>query len=63
MKTLEDLKTEIEALPHREYMKLLHWLAERDWDAWDKEIERDTASGKLDFLINEAVEEKVRGDL
>ncbi len=63
MKTFEDLKSEIEALPHREYMKLVHWFAERDWDAWDKEIERDTAAGKLDFLIDEALEEKGKGKL
>lgn len=63
MKTFEDLKSEIEALPHREYMKLIHWLSERDWDAWDKEIESDSAAGKLDFLIDEAVEEKAKGKL
>jgi len=63
MKTFEDLKSEIEALPHREYMKLVHWLAERDWDAWDEKIERDAASGKLDFLIAEALEEKRKGEL
>lgn len=63
MKTFEDLKSEIEALPHREYMKLAHWFAERDWDAWDKEIERDAAAGILDFLIDEALEEKGKGKL
>ena len=63
MKTFEDRKAEIEALPHREYMKLVHWLSERDWDAWDQEIENDSAAGKLDFLIEEAVEEKGKGKL
>jgi len=63
MKTFEDLKAEIEALPHREYMKLVHWLSERDWDAWDQEIENDSAAGKLDFLIEEALEEKGKGKL
>lgn len=63
MKTFEDLKSEIEALPHREYMKLVHWLSERDWDAWDQEIENDSAAGKLDFLIEEAVKEKGKGKL
>ena len=63
MKTFEDLKAEIEALPHCEYMKLVHWLSERDWDAWYQEIENDSAAGKLDFLIEEAFEEKGRGKL
>ncbi|MCB1824759.1 MAG: hypothetical protein KDJ54_09390 [Candidatus Competibacteraceae bacterium] len=63
MKTIEELKKEIESLPHREYMNLLHWMSERDWEAWDEEIERDSAVGKLDFLIDEALEEKKQGKL
>jgi hypothetical protein len=63
MKTFEELKTEIEALPHRKHMKLLRWLSERDWKTWDEEIERDSAAGKLDFLIEEALEEKAKGEL
>ncbi|MEE4376496.1 MAG: hypothetical protein V2J55_03160 [Candidatus Competibacteraceae bacterium] len=63
MKTFEEIKAEIETLPRREYMKLVHWLSECDWEAWDEEIERDSAAGKLDFLINEALEEKKRGKL
>jgi hypothetical protein len=63
METFEDLRSEIEALPHREYMKLAHWFAECDWDTWDKEIERDGAAGNLDFLIDEALEEKGKGEL
>ncbi|MFB1485726.1 MULTISPECIES: hypothetical protein [unclassified Thiocapsa] len=39
-------------------MKLMHWLSEHDWETWDEEIEKDSAAGKLDFLINEALEKK-----
>ena len=63
MKTFEELKSVIEALPHREYVKLTHWLSERDWQAWDEEIERDSVAGRLDFLIEEALEEKRAGSL
>ena len=63
MKTYEEVKTDIEALPHREYMKLLHWVSERDWDAWDQEIQRDSSAGKLDFLVDEALREKKQGRL
>lgn len=31
---------------------------ERDWAEWDKQIERASNAGKLDFLIQEALEEK-----
>ena len=31
------------------------WLAEREADAWDREIERDAASGKLDKLFEKSL--------
>jgi hypothetical protein len=58
MKSVEEIKSEIEALPYEEYMKLVHWFSERDWDAWDQQIEADSAAGSLDFLIQEASGEK-----
>ena len=63
MTKLERIKSEIESLPHREYMKLVNWFSERDWQAWDAEIERDASAGKLDFLIQEALGEKEQGKL
>ena len=35
----------------------------KDWEKWDKQIEADSKSGKLDFLIAEALEEKEKGTL
>jgi hypothetical protein len=58
MNTAIEIQAEIEALPHQEYLKLVSWFSERDWNIWDKEIEEDSRSGKLDFLISEALEEK-----
>ena len=63
MQTFEDIKSQIEILPRHEYMKLVHWLAERETESWDKEIEMDAASGHLDFLVDEALEEKRKGKL
>ena len=34
------------------------WFLEEDWKRWDEEIEEDSKSGKLDFLIREAREAK-----
>lgn len=39
------------------------WIAEKDWQDWDKQIEKDVASGKLDFLRDEAVAAKKNGQL
>ena len=38
-------------------------MIERDWEQWEAEVEEDAASGKLDFLIDEAVAEKAQGRL
>lgn len=31
-------------------------LAEMEWEMWDRQIEADSESGKLDFLVDEALE-------
>ncbi len=63
MCTVEEIQSAIESLSHKEYMKLISWIHERDWKKWDKQLEDDVASGKLDFLVKEAMEEKRNGKL
>jgi hypothetical protein len=38
-------------------------LPEKDWQKWDRQIEVDSESGKLDFLIKEALDDKDKGNL
>lgn len=61
--TLDALKIEIEALPETEFAELRRWIAERDWDQWDEQLEADVAAGKLDFLIQEAADAAAAGTL
>lgn len=63
MSRIDDLKAEIERLPSEEFAELFHWLSEREWERWDRQIEMDSQAGKLDFLIHEARQEKSKGDL
>lgn len=63
MSKVDELKTEIERLPQEEFTELVRWLSAKDWERWDKEIEADSAAGKLDFLVREALEEKAKGTL
>jgi len=63
MRTANEIQMEIETLPQQEYIKLVHWFSERDWKAWDQELVKDSQSGKLDFLIDEAMEAKKSGQL
>jgi hypothetical protein len=43
--TLEAIKQAIEQLPPEKQTILARWLSERDWEAWDREIERDFSPG------------------
>ena len=45
-------------MPKEDFYKLRDWILERDWEKWDREIEEDSKSGKLDFLIKQALDEK-----
>lgn len=55
MTKLEALEEEIKKLSPEELAKLREWLLERDADAWDREIERDAESGKLDKLFEKSL--------
>jgi len=60
---LEEIQVAVESLPYEEYSRLRQWFSERDWEKWDRQIEADSESGKLDFLIEEALNEKAKGIL
>ena len=60
---LTELETAVEQLSEPDYDKFRRWFPERDWQAWDREIEADSASGKLDFLVREAKDAKRSGRL
>ena len=55
--TLHDLENAISGLPPDELAKFRAWFVEFDNDAWDRQIEQDANSGKLDRLAEEALED------
>jgi len=61
--TMEEIKNAVVSFPVNDYRQFRHWFLERDWAQWDKQIQADSASGKLDFLVEEAMDEKSRGKL
>ena len=66
MTSVEELESAVVALNEKEYRKFRLWFYERDWDKWDNEIETDSKTGRLDFLVGEAMDEKKKkrlGDL
>jgi hypothetical protein len=60
---IEEIKNAIVSLPTDEYRQFRDWFLELDWEQWDKQIQADSESGKLDFLVEEAMDEKSRGKL
>jgi len=60
---VQEIQAAIESLPRREYVRLRQWFSNRDWEQWDEQIAADSASGKLDFLVREALDEKTKGRL
>ena len=60
---VEAIKVAIGSLSETDYVALRRWLKEKDWEHWDRQIEADSKSGKLDFLIAEAKNQKEQGML
>lgn len=63
MTKLQQLEMAVESLPEEDYTEFRRWFLEHDGASWERQIEADSASGKLDFLIKEAQEAKSRGTL
>ena len=61
MTRVEQLEQQIGQLDPDEFVQLREWLMEQDWAEWDKQIERDTAEGKLDRLIAQGLADHAAG--
>lgn len=55
MGSIKSIEKAVEALPPAELAEFRHWFAEFDAQAWDRQLERDAAAGKLDDLAAEAL--------
>ena len=52
MNRVEAIEQEIQALSPRELADLREWFAHYDAAAWDRQIERDLAAGRLEALAS-----------
>lgn len=57
MSTLAEIEAAIAQLPPQKFQELRRWMAQRDAQEWDTQIEADAKAGKFD-----ALREKVRAD-
>ena len=63
MSSVSEIQKAIIGLSRDDYQQLRRWLYEYDWAEWDREIEADSADGKLDALVAQAQEANRQGAL
>lgn len=61
MENVKSIERAVESLPTAELAEFRQWFAEFDGKAWDRQIEQDAASGKLDQLAVEALADYCAG--
>lgn len=60
--TVQELEKAIAKLSPEELAELRAWFSEYDMDEWDRQIARDSESGKLDKLIERAKRDYAEGN-
>lgn len=55
MENVKAIENAVESLPAVELAEFRRWFAEFDGNLWDRQIEQDAASGRLDQLAAEAL--------
>jgi hypothetical protein len=63
MSTIDEIERAIESLPASDVARLTDRLIERRNEAWNRQMNEDAEGGKLDFLFQEADEERKAGTL
>jgi hypothetical protein len=61
MSDIGKLEDQVKKLSPKELAEFRAWFADFDAQVWDRQIEADSAAGKLDHLIQEAVAEYKAG--
>ena len=57
MSSVEKIEKAIETLPREQFYLLHRWVQRRFEDEWERQIEDDSLSGRLDHLAQEALSE------
>jgi len=61
MSRVEEIEAAIECLSPEEYRRIVQWFRLREQRRWDEQVDADSATGKLDFLFDEAESESANG--
>jgi hypothetical protein len=63
MSEVPEIQQAINRLEPSELAQFREWFTEFDATAWDRQLEQDAASGRLDALANEAVDDLRSGSI
>jgi hypothetical protein len=63
MSRVEEIERAIQELSQDEFAQIAQRFHALEQERWDAELDRDASSGKLDFLIAEAREDRKQGRL
>jgi hypothetical protein len=61
--SVEEIEQAIRALGEDEFARIAERVHALEQERWDAELDRDASSGRLDFLIAEAREDRQQGRL
>ncbi len=61
MSRVKRIEQEVQGLSAEELTQFREWFLTFDWEAWDRQLERDVQAGKLDSLADEALREHALG--
>ena len=61
MSTVFEIEQAVRKLEPNDLARLREWFAEFDAEAWDRQIEDDSAAGRLDHLAEEALRDSGEG--
>jgi hypothetical protein len=59
---VQQIKKEVAELPKVQLKEFRSWFEEFDISEWDKQFEKDVASGELDGIANRAVSDFKKGN-
>ena len=58
---VEELEKQVRQLDPRELKEFRDWFADFEEEAWDRQIEADSQSGRLDALVQRALDAHAKG--
>jgi hypothetical protein len=61
MTELEQIENRVLNLSPTDFQAFRKWFREQEWNAWDREIERDSDSGKLKALTERLLADHAAG--